>query len=209
MGPLPRHAKRASWTGRFGFIVTTAGFAVGLGNIWRFPFITGVNGGGAFLLVYVAICVLIGIPLLTIEIGLGRRTQLTPIAGMLRLTGSRLHPFSFIGWFGIAAALLISSYYMMLTGWIVGYTVMIATGKFAGASAESIQATYVSFTSSPVPVLLYTGLVVATMGAVVSRGLRGGVEKLARYAMPALFLLLVGLAVRSLTYPGAGEGLAW
>ena len=201
--------KRARWTGRFGFIMATAGFAIGLGNIWRFPFVTGMNGGGAFLLVYVGICILIGIPLLTIELSLGRRTQQTPIAGMLKLTGSGLHPFSFIGWFGIAAALLISSYYTMLTGWIVGYTVMIATGQFAGASPESIEATYTSFTSSPGPVLLYTGLVIVMAGAIVSRGLRGGIEKLARYAMPVLFLLLVALSVRSMTYPGSAAGIAW
>ena len=202
-------SQRASWTGRFGFIMAMAGFSVGLGNIWRFPFVTGMNGGGAFLLVYLAICVLIGVPLLTIELGLGRRTQLTPIAGMLRLTGNGLNPFSFIGWLGVVAALLTSSYYVMLVGWILGYTVMIATGEFVGASPESVQATYETFTSSPVPVLLYTALVVAAAGAIVSRGLRRGVEWLAKYSMPVFALLLVGLSIRSMTFPGAGEGLAW
>jgi NSS family neurotransmitter:Na+ symporter len=203
------HGPRPSWTNRVGFVLATAGFAIGLGNIWRFPFVTGMNGGGAFLLVYLVLCALIGIPLLTIEIGLGRHTQLTPIAGMLKLTGKGWHPFTFIAWFGVAAALLISSYYMMLVGWIVGYTVMVFGGRFAGATPEAVQATYESFTSSPVEVLMYTAVVITTMAAIVSRGLKAGIERLARFAMPLLFLLLIALSIRSMTYPGALEGLSW
>ena len=102
--------------------MATAGFAVGLGNIWRFPYMTGMNGGGAFLVVYLAFALLIGIPLLTAEISLGRRAQLTPIAGMARLTGSSSNPWNLLGWLSVIAAVIIESYYVMLIGWIFGYS---------------------------------------------------------------------------------------
>ena len=200
---------RDSWASRFGFVMATAGFAVGLGNIWRFPYLAGMNGGGAFLLVYVAIAVVIGIPLLTAEIGLGRRAQLSPLAGMVRLTGSRTSPWNAIGVLGVTAAVLIQCYYVMLIGWIAGYFVMIVSGRLAGASPESLAATFARFTSTPAPVVGYTLLVVLSMALVVARGLRGGLERLSSLAMPLLFVLLIALAVRSLTFPGALEGLRW
>lgn len=200
---------RDSWASRFGFVMATAGFAVGLGNIWRFPYLTGMNGGGAFLLVYVAFTLLIGIPLLSVEIGLGRKAQLSPIAGMVRLTGSRTSPWNAIGILGVAAGALILCYYVMLIGWIFGYFVMIVSGRLAGASPESLATTFEDFTSTPGPVIGYTLLVVVLMALIVARGLRGGLERLARLAMPFLFVLLVALAVRSMTFRGALEGLSW
>ena len=101
---------RETWTGRLGFLMATAGFAIGLGNIWRFPYLAGMNGGGAFLLLYVTFAALIGIPLMTAEISLGRRAQLTLIAGMQRLTASKWHPWNAFGWLGCATALMILSY---------------------------------------------------------------------------------------------------
>ncbi|MCH7476054.1 MAG: sodium-dependent transporter, partial [Gemmatimonadetes bacterium] len=106
--------QRETWGSRFGFIMATAGFAVGLGNIWRFPYIVGQNGGGAFLLVYVAFAILIGIPLFTAEMSLGRKTQLTPIAGMRKLTGKPTSVWNLIGWLGVATAIVLTSYYVML-----------------------------------------------------------------------------------------------
>ena len=120
---------RESWGSRFGFIMATAGFAVGLGNIWRFPYVTGSNGGAAFLLVYVAFSILIGIPLLTAEIGLGRKVRLTSLAGMTRATGSSIRPWNAIGWMGTATATIKLGYYLMLLGWIAGYLVMAISGE--------------------------------------------------------------------------------
>ena len=105
---------RETWGSRLGFVLTTAGFSVGLGNIWRFPYLVSENGGGAFLIVYVAFAVLIGVPLMTVELSLGRKSQLTPIAGMEKLTGSKTSPWNLIGWFGVAASVLITAYYVML-----------------------------------------------------------------------------------------------
>ncbi len=200
---------RESWSSRFGFIMATAGFAVGLGNIWRFPYLTGMNGGGAFLVVYVAFAILIGVPMMTIEVGLGRRLQLTPLAGMAKATGSYTSPWNLIAWLGVLAATLVNGYYVMLIGWIVGYLWMVATGQFAGASADQIQTAYTTFTATPGPVLACTWGVLVVMTLIVRRGLRDGLERVARFAMPLLFVMVVLLAARSLTLPGAGRGLAW
>ena len=200
---------RETWASRFGFLMATAGFAIGLGNIWRFPYLTGMNGGGAFLLVYVTFALLIGIPLMTAEISLGRMAQSTPIAGMERLTGSRFSPWNGIGWLGCATALLVQSYYVMLIGWILGYFFMIVSGGLTGATADSLATTYASFVATPGPVLAYTFAVIAFLGLMVGRGLRNGLERVAKVAMPLMFVLLVVLALRSLTLPGAAEGLRW
>ena len=200
---------RESWSSRFGFIMATAGFAVGLGNIWRFPYTTGMNGGGAFLLIYVVFAVLIGIPLMTAEISLGRKAQRSPIAGMIRLTGSKSSPWNAVAWLGCAAVVVLNATYLMLIGWVFGYFFMIVSGNLNDASAASLAETYQSFISTPGPVFGYTMLVVVLLALIVSRGLGKGLERLARFAMPVLFVLLVGLAIRSLTLPGASRGLAW
>ncbi len=189
--------------------MATAGFAIGLGNIWRFPYLTGTNGGGAFLLVYVLFSILIGIPLMTAEISLGRKAQLTPAAGMIRLTGSVWSPWNLIAWLGLLAALLMQSYYLMLIGWILGYFHMIVTGQLAAVPPDQLAATYETFIGTPGPVIVYTMLVIVLLGLIASRGLRRGLERVGVYAMPMLFVLLVVLAVRSLTYPGAWQGLVW
>ncbi len=200
---------RETWHSRLGFILATAGFAIGLGNVWRFPYLVGANGGGAFLLVYLAFCFLIGIPLLTQEIALGRKAQLTPIAGMVALTGKRTSPWNLIGVFGVLAGVLIMSYYLMLIGWIVAYFFMLASGRFTGASPAEVQTAFDTFTARPLPVLGWTLVVCVLAGVAVSRGLQKGLERIAKVAMPLLFVLLVVLAVRSLTFPGARAGLVW
>ena len=202
-------AARESWGSRFGFIMATAGFAVGLGNIWRFPYMTGMNGGGAFLLVYLLIVAVIGLPLMIIEIGLGRKAQSSPIVGMAALCKSKASPWNLIAWMGVAAAIAVNAYYMMLIGWIVGYFVMTVTGSLNGLSADQLQTTFTAFTTTPGPLLAYTLLSIAVMTLIVRQGLGTGLERLARIAMPLLFVLLVMLAVRSLTLPGAMAGVAW
>ena len=192
-----------------GFVLATAGFAIGLGNIWRFPYVTGSNGGGAFLLVYIAFSILIGIPLLTAEIALGRKVGLTPLAGMRRMTGSSFHPWNAIAWMGTAAATIIMGYYLMLLGWIAGYLIMAITGDLATPPQGDYGELYDSFVSRSDIVLAFTAAITAAMCAIVWMGVRKGVERLARIAMPVFFLLLLALAVRSLTFPGAAEGLTW
>ncbi|MEE8490973.1 MAG: sodium-dependent transporter, partial [Acidimicrobiia bacterium] len=110
---------RESWGSRFGFLMATAGFAIGLGNLWRFPYLTGMNGGGAFLVIYLVLAVFIGIPLFTAEISLGRKTQLTPIAGMRKLTGTWKSPWNLVGWLGVLAVFMIETYYGVVMAWVL------------------------------------------------------------------------------------------
>ncbi|MGH7702289.1 MAG: sodium-dependent transporter [Gemmatimonadales bacterium] len=200
---------RENWGSRFGFLMATVGFSIGLGTIWRFPYLLGQNGGGAFLAVYLVLAVFIGIPLFTAEISLGRKTQLTPIAGMRKLAGGRKSLWTLIGWLGVLAAFMIMSYYQLLMGWIVAYFVKTVAGRFAGASPGEIQQAFTSFVSDPGPVLLYTAFVVLIHGLIVTRGVQGGLEKANKWMLPLLWILLVLLAAGSLTLPGAMAGVRW
>ena len=201
---------REQWSSRVGFILATAGFSVGLGNVWRFPYLAGENGGGAFMVVYAVFALAIGIPLMTAEISLGRKTQRTGIAGMRSLTGSDRSPWNLIGWLGTATAVLITSYYVMIIAWMVAYFVMLAGGGAGmGETPEQTRAAFDAFVARPGPAIGYSLLVVAVMVLVVSRGVARGIERLAKLLMPLLIVLLLVLAVRALTLPGAGAGLAW
>src|SRR5699024_1156769 len=111
---------REKWGSRFGFILTAAGFSIGLGNIWRFPYLVGTNGGGAFVLVYLGIILLIGIPLFTMELSLGRKTNSSPVIGMRKET-KKGSPWTLFGWAGVIAAFIILTYYKQIMGWIMGY----------------------------------------------------------------------------------------
>jgi len=200
---------RESWGSRAGFILATAGYAVGLGNIWRFPYVVGENGGGAFLLVYVAFAFLIGVPLMTMELSLGRKAQLSPIAGMARLTGSKKSPWTLAGWLGVGTIVLIISYYLMLVSWILAYAGLIGLGKPLGATPEQTAQAFNEFTTRPGAQVLISLLVCLGLVLVIRRGLQAGLEGMARVAMPLLVLMMVGLAAWSVSLPGAGEGLAW
>ncbi len=200
---------RERWGSRLGFVLATAGFSVGLGNIWRFPYLVGESGGGAFLVVYLTFAILIGVPLMTAEISLGRKSGLTPIAGMERLTGSKRSPWNLIGWLGIVAAVLITSYYVMLIAWLLAYLGMTVAGADMGSTPEETRRFYEEFIAAPGPVIACAAAVIVFMALVVRRGVARGIERMAKLLMPLLVVLLVGLAVRGLSYPGAGAGLVW
>ena len=200
--------QREHWGSRFGFIMAMASFSVGLGNIWRFPYVVGQNGGAAFLLVYLAFAILIGIPLLTAELSLGRKAQLSPIAGMAKVVGGR-SPWMVFAWFGVGTMFVITAIYLVLLSWIAGYLWMVVLGSFPSGTISEIQATHGAFVSDSVPVVVYAGILMGLSGLLVSSGLTSGLERLAAIAMPTLLVMLILLAVRSLTFAGAGEGLVW
>lgn len=199
---------RESWGSRFGFIMSTIGFAIGLGAVWRFPYMVGVNGGGAFLLVYVLISIVIGIPLFIAEMGLGRKTHLNPVEGMRKLT-KKGSLWVGIGWIGVIASLLIMSYYIVVIGWMLAYLLKMATGAFAGSSIDEVSNVYTSFISNPMQGVIFTLLIVIILGVIVTRGLKDGIENCCKYLMPALFVILIILAIRSIMLPGAIEGIKW
>ncbi len=200
---------RESWGSRFGFLMATAGFAIGLGNLWRFPYLTGMNGGGAFLVIYLVLAVFIGIPLFTAEISLGRKTQLTPIAGMRKLTGTWKSPWNLVGWLGVLAVFMIETYYGVVMAWVLVYFFKTSTGQFVGASPPEVEAAYATLVADPLLVLLCMAAVFFLVGLIVTRGLRAGVERVAKWLMPVLFVFLIVLAIRSLSFPGAMAGLRW
>ena len=129
---------RENWGSRFGFIMATAGFAIGMGNIWRFPYIVGESGGGAFIIVYLILTAIIGVPLLTAEISLGRKAQLTPLEGMKKLSSPKSF-WNIIGWVEIIATVMILGYYLMIMSWVTVYLKEYITGEAFAFSAETIQ----------------------------------------------------------------------
>ena len=200
---------RAAWGSRLGFIMTTAGFAVGLGAIWRFPYMMSKNGGGAFLLVYLLATLVVGVPLFIAEIALGRRTRHGGILGMRRLTPPR-SPFRLAGWLGVAAGIGILSYYSVILALLLVYWLKSLGGAFAHGTDPASLAAVFDAASSGVPALgPYVLAAVLLMGLVIRAGLKRGLERACKYLMPVLLLFLGLLAAGSLCLPGSGEGLAW
>ena len=199
---------RENWGSRFGFIMATAGFAIGMGNIWRFPYITGESGGGAFILIYLVFTVLIGIPLLTAEISLGRKAQLTPIAGMKKLSSENKF-WQSIGWVEVIAAILIMAYYLMILAWVVVYFVEFTVGNISDKSPEQINNNFDYLVAKPSTVIAYSFGIIVLIGVVLARGLQNGVEKISKIFMPMLLIFFVILAIGSNTFEGSFEGLKW
>ncbi|MEJ2645873.1 MAG: sodium-dependent transporter, partial [Gammaproteobacteria bacterium] len=191
-----RHTSiHGEWSSRFAFILAATGSAVGLGNIWRFPYITGENGGGAFVLVYLLCVALIGIPIMMAEILLGRRGRQTPVNTMRTLAeeAGRLPVWEGIGWMGMAAGFLILSFYSVVGGWTLAYVVRTGAGVFNGATAQGVRSIFATFTEDPERLLAWHTIFMAMTIVVVSRGVRSGLEQAVRFLMPGLFLLLLVL----------------
>jgi NSS family neurotransmitter:Na+ symporter len=191
--------KRAQWSSKFGFIMAAAGSAVGLGNVWRFPYLTGENGGAAFVFVYIFCVILVGAPLLINEIAIGRLTGKSPVAA-LRATGAN----SF--WTGMCAVLalvvtfVVLSYYSVIAGWTIGY---IFTSLF------SIKTSFTEFIANPMYVVPLGGVVILITAWIVLAGVSGGIEKATKIMMPLLFVLLIIVIIRSVTLEGAGKGVEY
>lgn len=193
--------KRAQWGSSFGFIMAAAGSAVGLGNLWRFPYLAGQNGGGIFVLTYLVLIVLIGFTMMLGEMLMGRRTQSDAFTAYDKLKKG----WGWIGGVGILAAFLILAFYSVVGGWVLKY--IVAT--VAGSIPADTEAYFGAFVSAPVEPLVYHGLFMLLTVLIVVRGISGGIEKASKFMMPALLVLLVVSVLRSVTLPGAGEGIAY
>lgn len=196
---------RDQFGSRIGFILASAGSAVGLGNIWRFPFVAGENGGAAFVFIYLLLVFSIGMPVMLAEFVIGRRGQGDPVGSLRRVAGKKLTP---LGGMGIAASIIILSFYAVVGGWTIKYTLDAVMGSL-GADVASAGEIFGAFIKNPMSVIFYQGLFMLGTYAVVARGIGNGIEKFCTLFMPILFLLLMVLAVRSMTLPGAAEGLAF
>ena len=201
MSHLMENKGRSSFGSKFGFIMAAVGSAVGLGNIWRFPYIAGTYGGGLFLLLYIAIVAILGFSMLTLEFVIGRNRNANVIDAFA--TGKKKR--SYIGWLCIIIPFLIVSYYNVIGGWIIKYlTIFVTGGDFGSAGYEG---TFGEFTSDPVASGVFTIIFLALCIIVLIFGVQKGIEKVSKILMPALFVMLVFMAIVSLTMPGAIEGL--
>lgn len=191
---------------RLGFILLAAGCAIGLGNIWKFPYMVGQYGGGAFVLIYLIFLVILGVPLLSVELTIGRASQRSPamMCRTLEPEGSRWHLH---GYMCIVGAYLLMSFYVVITGWIVKYAISALTGDLGGLDSAGVVEFFGSMSSDPVVTVGFTILVVIIGFAVCSIGLRNGLERITKFMMLALLFIMVMLVAYSLTMPGAAEGL--
>jgi NSS family neurotransmitter:Na+ symporter len=198
-----RESIHGQWSTRWAFILAATGSAVGLGNIWRFPYVTGENGGGAFVLVYLACVVGVGVPIMVAEVMLGRRGRQSPINTMRSLADDEgLSPrWGWLGWLGMAAGFFIVSFYSVVAGWTLAYVFRTGAGVFQGAAAEDVAGAFGAFLGDPERLLAWHTIFMAMVAVVVSRGVRGGLEKAVKFLMPALFVLLVGMV-----FYGMGNG---
>jgi NSS family neurotransmitter:Na+ symporter len=186
---------RSAWSSRWAFMLATAGSAIGLGNIWKLPYMIGVNGGSAFVLVFLACIVVVGIPLMMCEIMLGRRAQRNPADGMLALAHEAHAPaaWKWVGIAGLFAGLLILGFYSIIAGWVLEYIVRAASGEFHGIDGPMAKSRFDAFLAAPLQLLLWhTVFIVMTLG-VVARGVNAGLEKANNILMPALFAILLVL----------------
>lgn len=181
------------WSGRLAFILASAGSAVGLGNIWKFPYIMGENGGGAFVLIYLACLLLVATPILISEVMLGRRARSNPISGMAKLAREAgVNPaWQLIGWMGVLTGFLILSYYSVVMGWALCYVQKAADGAFIGADAETVRGIFTDLVSNPGTLLFWHTVAMLMTVTVVARGVRGGLELATRIMMPLLIVILV------------------
>jgi NSS family neurotransmitter:Na+ symporter len=201
--------QRGFWGSRLGFILAAAGSAVGLGNIWKFPYVTGNNGGGLFVVIYLICVVAVGLPIMNAEILLGRSTARSPVPAFGELAG-RKSPWVATGWLGVLAGFVILSFYSVVAGWAVYYAYMAITQGFGtGTPAELAQVKLIfgDLIKDPALCLSLHGVFMVATVAVVIGGVQAGIERWSRILMPTLFTMLIGLAIYAMTLPGAGAAL--
>ena len=197
---------REKLSSRLGFILLSAGCAIGIGNVWKFPYMTGLYGGGAFVLVYAFFLIVMGIPLMTIEFAIGRASQKSPILSckVLEKPGHKWHIH---GYLALAGNILLMMFYTTVAGWMLHYFYLTAKGSFVGADVEGVKNTFNQMLSEPLTMTFWMVLVVVLGFFICSRGVQKGVEKITKVMMIALLALIVILAVNSMTLEGGAEGL--
>jgi len=200
--------KRGAWGSKITFILAATGSAVGLGNIWRFPTMVSQNGGAVFVLVYILAVALIGFTVMLAELTIGRHTQKNPVGAIGHIKPRS--PWKFIGYLGVITGVCILSYYSVVAGWTIGYIVKTATGAFSGdVTGQLTEKIYTEFTSNPLQVIFLLFLFIGMTTYIISKGVKKGIERWTKVLMPILFLLIIFLAVRALTLPGASAGLTY
>ncbi len=198
--------KRERFQSRLGFLLVSAGCAVGIGNVWKFPYVTGENGGGVFVLFYLLFLAIMGVPVLTMELAVGRASRKSAVQGYqaLQKPGSKWHIH---GWFCVAGCCLLMMYYTTVSGWMLGYFFKFAGGAFDGFAAGAVDGVFSAMLADPVEMTVWMVLTVLAGFLVVSFGLQKGLERITKWMMLGLLTLIIVLAVHSLTLSGGMEGV--
>lgn len=194
--------KRGSFSGGLGFVFAAAGSAVGLGNLWRFPYLAAQYGGGIFLLVYLILAVTFGFALLTAEIAIGRKTKLSPVLAYKKLNKK----FSFLGYIATLVPIIIIPYYCVIGGWVTKYVTVYAQGLVAPVAKDGY---FGDFIGHPVAPLVFFLIFMLLSIVVIMLGVKKGIEKLSKFLMPLLIVLTIGIAIYALTLPNAMEGVKY
>ncbi len=193
---------RSGFSGKLGFVLAAAGSAVGLGNIWRFPYLAAKYGGGIFLLVYILLAITFGFTLMVAEITLGRKTQLSAVSAFSKLN----QKFSFLGYLAALVPIIILPYYSVIGGWVTKYLVTFCIGNMSAAAKDGYFNSFISSTGEPI---LYFAIFIGITALVVLLGVEKGIEKVSKFLMPVLVMLSIGVAICSACLPGALDGVVY
>jgi neurotransmitter:Na+ symporter, NSS family len=197
--------ERDTFSGKFGILAAAVGSAVGLGNIWRFPYVTGENGGGAFLLIYLFFILAIGFPVMLAELSIGRRAQRNALGSFRKLAPGK--PWYLVGMMGIVAAFLILAFYSTVAGWCLEFLTQAIGNNFVGKNADQLAANFDTFHTSTFRPLMWQMIFMFLTGFIIFFGVKDGIEKYTKILMPILLVLIVVMAIWSVTLEGASEGL--
>ena len=201
--------ERESFKSRTGFLLVSAGCAIGIGNVWRFPYVVGQNGGGLFVLFYLIFLVLMGIPVLTMELAVGRASGKSAVLSYKTLEKPK-SKWHIHGWFCMLGCYMLMMYYTTVSGWMTSYFYKFATGEFeTGMDSKSVTNVFNNLISSPIEMLIWIFIITALGFFVCSKGVQKGLEKVSKFMMVALLVLIVVLAIHSVTLSGAKEGLSF
>lgn len=193
---------------RLGFILLSAGCAIGIGNVWKFPYMVGQYGGGAFVLIYAFFLIALGVPVMTMEFAMGRASQKSPVRLFQQIEpkGSKWHLYGYIA---MAGNYLLMMFYTTVTGWMMYYFVKMATGEFVGLDTAGVNTVYENMKAEPLPMILFMGIAVVIGFGACALGLQKGIEKITKFMMLALLGIMVVLAINSIFLDGGSEGLAF
>ena len=201
--------ERENFKSRLGFILVSAGCAIGIGNVWRFPYVAGQNGGGLFVLLYLIFLVLMGVPVLTMELAVGRASRKSAVLGYKKLEKPK-SKWHIHGWFCMLGCYLLMMYYTTVSGWMTSYFYKFATGSFeSGMTSEQVGGVFNELQSNPLEMVIWMVIITVLGFLVCSRGIQKGIEKVSKVMMIALLILILVLAGNSLFLSGAGEGLSF
>ena len=203
---MAKTSERANFGSKMGVVLATAGSAVGLGNVWRFPYMAGENGGAAFIIIYIFCVLLLGIPCMVSEFIIGRHGAANTARAYDRMASGSM--WKYVGYLGVLTGFLITSYYAVVSGWCLEYVYGSLMGTLSG-DADYVKGYFAAFSSNPVRPVVWAVVFLAITHLVIVRGVRNGIEKISKLMMPVLFILLLVIVVASCMLPGAGKGISF